>query len=59
MQGRVREALPHFEQAVRLSPNKAQAHLNLAMALEDVGRPQDAAAHLEIARSLGMPTPTR
>ncbi len=45
-------ALDQFEQATRLNPGLASAHLNLARALVDQGRLSDAVAHLTSALPL-------
>jgi len=41
-----------FRQAVRLAPTHAEAHRNLAVALDRQGKPQDAAAHYRAFLSL-------
>ena len=50
--GRVGEAIGHFEQALRIKPDYAEAHCNLGVALEQAGRPQDAIGHYEQALRL-------
>ena len=35
---RLPEAIGHYEQALRIKPDYAEAHDNLAIALEQVGR---------------------
>jgi Flp pilus assembly protein TadD len=57
MMGRTPEAIAQFEAALRLNPNLAQVHLNLAIALESAGRSSEAAAHVEAARRLGFAVP--
>jgi len=47
--GRVPEAIGHYEQALRIKPDYAQAHYNLAAALERVGRVQEAIQHYQQA----------
>ena len=39
----------HFEQALRIRPDDAEAHYNLGVALEQVGRLQEAMVHYEHA----------
>ena len=47
--GRVPEAMAHWEQALRLKPDFAEAHYNLGVALEEAGRAQEAIGHYEQA----------
>jgi tetratricopeptide (TPR) repeat protein len=47
--GRQREAMGHFEQALRLKPDSAEAHYNLGGALMGQGRLQEAIGHYEQA----------
>jgi len=51
-QGRLQEAIPHLETAIRLNPAYADAFLNLGDALSEAGRPEEARRHLEQALSL-------
>lgn len=52
-QGRTREAIVHYEAALRLEPGNAAAHFNLAVALLRLpGRGDEARAHLETALRL-------
>jgi protein O-mannosyl-transferase len=46
-QGRFPEAMDHWEQALRLKPDYADAHINLGMALLRSGRFAEAAGHWE------------
>jgi tetratricopeptide (TPR) repeat protein len=46
-QGKVQEAVQHYEQALRLKPDYTDAHHNLGNALRQVGRAQDAIGHYE------------
>ena len=55
----IEAAIGQFEQALRLNPNLARAHLNLALTLESLGRSGEAAAHYEAARRLGLQLPPR
>ena len=50
--GRVAEAIPHLEAAVRLDPASATAHADLGSALMASGRLPQALVHLERATSL-------
>ena len=43
--GRIREAIGHLEEAVRLDPDSHQGHYNLARAFEDLSCPEDAVIH--------------
>ncbi len=47
--GMVREAIGHYEQALRIQPEYAEAHNNLGMALAQLGRMPEAVAHWEQA----------
>jgi tetratricopeptide (TPR) repeat protein len=47
--GRTREAIEHFEQALRLKPDCVNAHYNLANALWQTGRRREAMGHWEEA----------
>ncbi len=47
IQGEIAESIDHFKEAVRLDPQYKQARLNLANALLDLGRPEQARAELE------------
>ena len=47
--GRNQEASLHFEEAVRLDPTSAQAHLLLGKAYLRAGHQAEAASHLEAA----------
>jgi Flp pilus assembly protein TadD len=57
MVGRTQEAIAQFEWALRLNPNLAQVHMNLAIALESADRSGEAAAQYEAARRLGAAVP--
>jgi Flp pilus assembly protein TadD len=50
--GRVAEAIPHLERAVRLDPRSASAENFLGGALLTLGRPQEAIAHFRQATAL-------
>jgi tetratricopeptide (TPR) repeat protein len=49
---RQEEALPHYEQAARLSPEDPVRHLNLAVDLAECGRLQDAIEEYQAATHL-------
>ncbi len=46
-QGRIAEAIGHYETALRLKPDYANAHSNLAHDLVEAGRMQEAVSHYE------------
>ena len=46
---RSQEAIGHYEQALRIKPDYAEAHYNLGIALEQAGRVQEAIGHYEQA----------
>jgi tetratricopeptide (TPR) repeat protein len=47
--GRIPEAIGHYEQALRISPDSPEAHNNLGFALKQTGRTQEALGHYEHA----------
>ncbi len=47
--GRTQEAIGHFEKALRMEPDYAEAHCNLGAVLGQAGRLQEAIAHYEQA----------
>jgi tetratricopeptide (TPR) repeat protein len=48
--GRVEEAISHFEAALGIDPNSADAHVNLGIALSGIpGRMPEAIRHFEAA----------
>jgi tetratricopeptide (TPR) repeat protein len=49
LQGKVPEAIAHYEQALRLNPDYAEAHLNLGAAFGQTGKIGEAIAHYEQA----------
>jgi Flp pilus assembly protein TadD len=50
-QGKWQEALRHYEEALGLNPGYTEARLNLAVALERVGRSTEAQQHIVRARA--------
>jgi len=50
--GRQADAIAHYEEALRLRPDYAEAHSNLGMALASIGRTQEAIAHYKEALRL-------
>ena len=50
--GRLDEAIAHYEQALRLAPDFAEAHSDLALALRQAGRMSEADAHYQEATRL-------
>jgi Flp pilus assembly protein TadD len=49
--GRTREAIAHFQEAVRLDPQYAYAHFNLGVALKQAGKMDEATEEFRKARS--------
>ena len=48
MPGRLNDAVAQYEEALRLKPDDAAAHFNLAVALLEIpGRRDEATAHIE------------
>jgi len=47
--GKVSEAFEHYQQALRIDPDSAEAHNNLGTALAQAGKFEDAIAHFEQA----------
>jgi tetratricopeptide (TPR) repeat protein len=45
--GRIDEAVPHYEQAIRINPTQTQAHFNFANLLARLGRTREAIAEYE------------
>lgn len=45
--GDLKNAFPHFEEAVRLRPNYPEANIGLGIALERIGRPDEALPHYQ------------
>ena len=52
-QGRFAEAIPCFQEAIKIDPNYANAHGNLGAAYENQGHRDKAISHLEKAIALG------
>jgi tetratricopeptide (TPR) repeat protein len=50
--GRIQDAIGHYELALRLKPDFAEAQYNLAVALEQAGRVQEAIGHYQQALHL-------
>jgi tetratricopeptide (TPR) repeat protein len=48
-EGRIEDAIGHYEQALRLKPDYAEAHYNLGLALWQAGRAREAIAQYEQA----------
>jgi Flp pilus assembly protein TadD len=48
-QNRLDEAIPEYEQTLKIDPDCAEAHANLGVALQLRGRIGDAAAHFQKA----------
>lgn len=51
------KAAEHFEEAVEADPKAAVAHYNYALALDKLGKHQDAAMHFKKAQDLGKDNP--
>ena len=45
--GRVDEAIPHYQRALAFNPGSSEAHYNLGMALQQKGLAEEAAAHYQ------------
>jgi tetratricopeptide (TPR) repeat protein len=50
--GKVREAIAHYEEALRIDPDLVEAHYNLGVALEKAGRVPEAMQHYQQALKL-------
>ncbi len=50
--GRIQEAIPHYEQALRLNPDYAEVHDNLGLALMSLGRVPEAIGQFEQALTI-------
>jgi len=51
--GRSQDAIPHFEAAIRIRPDYADAHYNLGVALAEIpGRLPEAIVHFEAAERI-------
>jgi tetratricopeptide (TPR) repeat protein len=57
-EGKVEEAIEHFEAAIRLRWDYPEAHLDLGAALQAIGKLDKARYHLEVARDLRPHWPT-
>jgi Flp pilus assembly protein TadD len=51
-QGRIKEALQHFQKALDLDPGYAEVYNNLGVLMRQLGRNEDAAAFFKRAREL-------
>jgi tetratricopeptide (TPR) repeat protein len=51
-QGRVDEAITHFEKALQINPSQASVHSSLSVALLEIGRVDESLAHLQTALAL-------
>lgn len=56
-QGYWKDAAAHFQEAVAADPQSAEAHYNLALALDKLGQHKDAAGHFKQAADLGKDNP--
>jgi tetratricopeptide (TPR) repeat protein len=52
LEGKVSDAIGHYEQALRFKPDYADAHFNLRFALEKLGRTPEAVEHYQQALKL-------
>ncbi len=50
--GKREEAIEHYQQALRIKPDFAEAHVDLGMALAQTGKIEEAIAHFEQALEL-------
>ncbi len=55
--GHWKEAYKHFNEAVQADPGAAEAHYNLALALDKMGQHHDAAKHFKHAQDKGKDNP--
>jgi Flp pilus assembly protein TadD len=55
--GNAQEAEKHFSEAVQADPKSAEAHYNLALTLDSLGRHKEAAAEFKKAYDLGSKNP--
>lgn len=55
--GHWKQAYKHFHEAVEANPDAAEAHYNLALALDKMGQHQDAAKHFKVAQDKGKDNP--
>ena len=51
-EGRVDEAITHFEKALQINPSQASVHSSLSVALLEIGRVDESLAHLQTALAL-------
>jgi Flp pilus assembly protein TadD len=56
-QGHFDDALKHFQEAVQADPKSAEAHYNLALALDKTGDHKKATEHFKKAHELGRNNP--
>jgi predicted O-linked N-acetylglucosamine transferase (SPINDLY family) len=47
--GKLKDAISNYRQAIAIRPDNVSAHINLAYALVDDGSPEEARSHLELA----------
>jgi Tfp pilus assembly protein PilF len=52
--GEIQEAIKEFRQALQLKPSYAEAHYNLAQALQKIGQADAAAAEFRRAKDLSQ-----
>lgn len=55
--GHWKKAYEHFHEAVQANPGAAEAHYNLALALDKMGQHHDAAKHFKHAQEKGKDNP--
>ena len=55
--GRIEEAIPHGQEAIRIQPGSPDAHNNLGIALSRQGRLSEAVAHLQTTAALNPDRP--
>ena len=56
-QGHFDVALKHFQEAAKTAPDSAEAHYNLALALDKTGDHKGATEHFKMAYDLGKSNP--
>ena len=53
-QGNFKQAIEHFNTAIKMNPHYVEAHQNLGTALSILGQPDKSVAHFKIAKELAV-----